>query len=380
MFHRLGLRVLLVGFVVGLMVGGTFASAPRASLAGAVSARPNVVASEPSFLKAASCFATSCWAVGYQETPEAGARTLVEHWNGTTSPSIVPSPSPYFVNTLSGVSCPSTTSCWAVGDAASRSASKALMEHWNGVSWSIVTIPSAGGLSSVSCANPTSCSAVGSAIEHWNGTRWSIEAGAVPPRSFDGGAAPIGVSCPSTTTCIAVGVADRANGQPGVWVEDWNGTSWKYVSSPDLHTSYSLLYSVTCARTTDCWAAGTELGKTPGLHPLLEHWNGTQWSLVNTPDASADLRGVKCRTTTDCVTVGFDQSTGTSRTVFEHWNGSEWTVVASPNSYDSTQLNGVSCTSTTSCFAVGWGNNWDDVGDREADAPVIEHWDGTTVS
>jgi hypothetical protein len=80
------------------------------------------------------------------------------------------------------------------------------------------------------------------------------------------------------------------------------------------------------------------------------------------------------------VTVGFDQSTGTSRTVFEHWNGSEWTVVASPNSYDSTQLNGVSCTSTTSCFAVGWGNNWDDVGDREADAPVIEHWDGTTVS
>ena len=72
-----------------------------------------------------------------------GDKTLVERWNGT-SWSIVTSPNPSGATfaVLSGVSCPSTTSCYAVGESA---LDKTLVEHWNGTSWSIVASPNPSG-------------------------------------------------------------------------------------------------------------------------------------------------------------------------------------------------------------------------------------------
>ena len=66
--------------------------------------------------------------------------TLVEHWNGT-SWSIVAAPSGSSQSQLAQVTCPSATSCYAVGHYFDGSADKTLVEHWNGTSWSIVTSP-----------------------------------------------------------------------------------------------------------------------------------------------------------------------------------------------------------------------------------------------
>ena len=91
----------------------------------------------------------------------------MERWNGT-SWSIVTSPNPSGTaeSVLSSVSCPSTTSCFAVGSNLTTSHTKTLVEHWNGTSWSIVTSPNPSGatdsaLSGVSCPTTTSCYAVG---------------------------------------------------------------------------------------------------------------------------------------------------------------------------------------------------------------------------
>jgi hypothetical protein len=78
-------------------------------------------------------------------------------------------PAPGQLSVLQGVSCPSVTSCWAVGTY--RTAGGAEVNqvlHWNGRRWSLVSVPSAGGttggfsgLRRVACVSPASCWAVG---------------------------------------------------------------------------------------------------------------------------------------------------------------------------------------------------------------------------
>jgi len=87
--------------------------------------------------------------------------------------SIMPSPNARTRGTthnsyLTGISCPSATSCTAVGYWSSRSAQKTLIESWNGTTWSIVPSPAVAGanpnsaLQSVWCASPATCLAAGS--------------------------------------------------------------------------------------------------------------------------------------------------------------------------------------------------------------------------
>jgi hypothetical protein len=56
-------------------------------------------------------------------------------------------------------------------------------------------------------------------------------------------------------------------------VEHWDGTSWSQVSSPDPHPNNSRnLRAIAAISANDIWAAGT-VG--------IENWNGTSWSLVS---------------------------------------------------------------------------------------------------
>jgi len=131
---------------------------------------------------------TSCFAVGSYSV--AGVdRSLVEHWNGHTW-SIMPSPNPTGSTgtDLSGVSCPTSTHCFAVGDSSYAvshgvlvgTAEKTLVESWNGHSWSIMRSrnPSPGGfretvLNGVSCHRNASCFAVGDFGGYPTDTAWS---------------------------------------------------------------------------------------------------------------------------------------------------------------------------------------------------------------
>jgi hypothetical protein len=65
---------------------------------------------------------------------------------------------------------------------------------------------------------------------------------------------------------------------------------------------------------------------------------------------------------TDCAAVGsYFPNHGGPSTAVEHWNGSSWAVVTSPNpptvSPPGTALESVTCTGASSCFAVGWWTN-----------------------
>ena len=74
----------------------------------------------------------------------------------------------------------------------------------------------------------------------------------------------------------------------------------------------------------------------PGSRTLIEHFNGTAWSIVPSPSPGsiAILGGVTTSNAANNVwAVGADTPAGTSgrQTLTLNWNGTAWNVVASPS-------------------------------------------------
>lgn len=272
---------------------------------------------------------------------------------------------------LYGMSCPTTTSCIAVGAIYGR-----LIERWNGTTWSLFPPPpgepqhTLSQLLSVSCASASDCVAVGAngqqfqyapRIEHWDGTAWTKPStSALPSVSILRS-----VSCASATFCVAVGDDIGGNTTTG-YIAQWDGTAWSVAATPSGDLS---LRGVSCATTTFCVAVGFN----PNSHVTSAfQWNGTAWSVMAPLNPSGtsnvSLRAVACRSTTFCVAVG----QADNQTLIERWNGTTWSVVSSPNAASAAgnKLFGVSCPSDTRCFATGAGDN----------KTLIAQWNGTAWS
>jgi hypothetical protein len=102
----------------------------------------------------------------------------------------------------------------------------------------------------------------------------------------------------------------------------------------------------------DAWAVGFH-----GLHRLTTHWDGTAWTIVPspTPGGSSDLAGVVAIAPDDVWAVGgrLDRPANALHTLVEHWDGTNWIVVDSANKGPSdNHLWGVT-TTTGRMFAVG---------------------------
>src|SRR5207302_1280382 len=143
-----------------------------------------------------------------------------------------------------------------------------------------------------------------------------------------------------------------------------------------------LLTGVTCASGSQCWAVGYN-NPTPGggVHQtVIEQWNGTSWTIVTSPNTSPnqynELHGVTCSSASDCWAVGFSDNGNAFfgeplQTLIEHWNGSSWAIVTSPNNGTATNLlNGVTCVSASQCLAVGFYFN------GAVFQTLIEQWNG----
>ncbi|HZS16021.1 MAG TPA: hypothetical protein VFC09_15615 [Candidatus Dormibacteraeota bacterium] len=322
-----------------------------------------------SYLEKVACASTTeCWAAGFSNDSSFNLSTLMERWDGT-SWTVVASPDPGTDNQLWNVACASASECWAVGQASSPPTQTALVARWNGTTWSQLTVPdpsSQDSLQGVTCVSTTDCWAVGfqsgnaaTLIEHWNGTAWTVTAS---PNSASPTNLLQAVTCVSSTECWAVGTQTNTT-----LVEKWDGTAWTIVSSPNNTSAgiaFNDLFDVTCAAASDCWAVGdATVGATGATSNLVEHWNGSAWSLVTAPDAGGGsgfsyLEGVVCQSATDCWAVGGGGTT-TGETLIEQWKGSAWAIVSSPNPASATagsELLGVTCDSGT-CWSVGDGQS-----------------------
>ena len=272
--------------------------------------------------------------------------------------SIVPSPSSSEpLNGLNSVTCVTDNDCWSVGAQQATNSepppsNHPLFEHWDGKAWS--TVPNPGPTdnsvftASVACPASNDCWAVGSTsnlqpptpqnnqfFEHWDGSVWTNVSGPVlsdPSASIRLDS----TTCVSGSDCWAVGSeTDANNGVSGATLtEHWDGSAWSVVSSPNTSpSSIDGLRSVSCVTSADCWSVGQTLAG-PSLDTLAEHWNGTAWTIVPTPNvtgADNSLAATTCVATNDCWSVGVSVSSSGFKTLFEHWDGTVWSIVASPN-------------------------------------------------
>lgn len=146
-----------------------------------------------------------------------------------------------------------------------------------------------------------------------------------------------------------------SQGQPSfrdrqILVEHWDGSSWRLSPAPDASFN-DVLAGVSALSPTDAWAVGSySTGGTGRNHLLIEHWNGTAWSIQSHPDILGELDAVEAVSTTDVWAVG----TAGGKTLAMHWNGASWTQVPTPNRGSQTNaLSDISARSSASILAVG---------------------------
>ncbi|HTW09687.1 MAG TPA: hypothetical protein VME46_19440 [Acidimicrobiales bacterium] len=371
-----------------LVVAGALAATLAAGLA-AVLPAPVAAASTPpaGSLAAVSCAGTTfCVAVGSSSTATGPRVALVEKWDGHKwTKMTLTAPAGSSGSALFGVSCPSTTTCTAVGEMATgHTSSAALVERWDGSGWQRQSVPKEAGatsvvLFSVSCVTSSSCASVGdyyttsgySALAAtYHGGDWQLVTVPVPARGTP--SALDGVSC-RPTSCTVVGyyfnrrvsnyslpLAERLTAANAV-AED--------VPQPAGVTKGGQLQAVSCPAASACEAVG--IGSTgSGSAALAYRWSAGGWSDQTLPKTPASLDGVSCPTLAVCVATGQTETTPSS-TLAYRWAGSKWEAQPTTNPPSPTDrvLAALSCPSTSDCVAVGsyfagssqhsWSELWD---------------------
>jgi hypothetical protein len=240
------------------------------------------------------------------------------HFDGTDWTGPVPSAGQPIGSGAISVSCASPTLCMAIATAGNQVVS------WNGQAWSPpTTVSGANSLEAVGCAPSGYCAAVdaqGDAFA-FSGQSWVGTSG-------DWGSVSA-ISCVSSAFCMS------ASGG----LSQWDGSQW---TMPNPYASASPFTGVSCPTTSFCVAVD-------GAGEALQ-WNGTTWSApvrIEPGQASATtigvaLAAVSCPTTSFCLAV--DDSGGALE-----WTDNAWTRTVVDGNH---KLTSVSCPAPTLCVAV----------------------------
>lgn len=285
---------------------------------------------------------------------------------------------------------------WAVGYLPSGDGTATpLAQHWDGSAWQQSAVPLPAGrshaiLTGVTAVSTSNLWAVGSSVsdsdgstatltEHWNGRRWKV----VPSADPEGSHYSVleGVTALTARNIWAVGYTLTPDGNGYSIIEHWDGTSWSIVGNADPDSAYKAsLQAVTAVSARNVWATGYYYDQTGAGVTQAQHWNGRRWKLVETPSIAgspdAEFHAVSAASGDDIWATGFYTITGsTFLPLTEHWNGTSWSVVdaAVPDDSANTYLYGVTADSTYGAWAVGYYYA-PSIG---AYRTLIERWNGT---
>ena len=237
-------------------------------------------------LNGIACASTSdCFAVGV-----AGFSPFIERWTGS-SWNVIPAADPPStgVNGLDGITCAAASDCWAVGFTSDYLGGDQALKH--------------------------------TLTERWNGSEWIAVSSQNTNSTKDNELR--SVACGSESECWAVGYHVDNGGHHQALIERWDGYSWIIVSSPSNGTQENQLNGGTCALASDCWAVGSYVNSIGVSQTLIEQWNGSSWEIVSSPNTSGThnnrLNSVTCVSESDCWAVGSSDDTGAPQTLIEHW-------------------------------------------------------------
>ncbi len=243
---------------------------------------------------------------------------------------------------LNGVSCPTNSTCFAVGDGGVIRATTD-----GGTNWTPQTSNTTQNLFDVSCPTATNCFAVG------NGgvIRATTNGGTTPWISQNSGVSNIlrEISC-SGNTCMAVGGTNTAV----VLLTTNGGASWNSLG----FLANSNFSGVSCPSSNTCVTAG-QAGR-------IFVFIGQGIAALPQVGLNNDLQGVHCPTTSACFSVANNGTIWATANGLNNWGGQ--------TSGTSQSLFGVSCSSAATCFAVG--NN----GTIRATTNGGSSWQGETTN
>jgi hypothetical protein len=225
-------------------------------------------------------------------------------------------------------------------------------------------------LESVSCQSSKSCVAAGyyspttntkdeiGIAEVWNGSTWRVsKAPAEPFSNLDT------VSCPTATYCVVGGGYETSAGS-FVWALSFDGAHWRTLSLPQPTTTnnhFQYISGVSCPSTTSCAAVGVSVNGSNHSTGITEVLSAGAWHVktVSWPAGQQSLLiSVSCPTASYCIATGglgaFTTWTN-GRAAFAIWTGSAWQAhyAPAPPSGDGNALLGVQCLSSAYCTLVG---------------------------
>jgi hypothetical protein len=338
---------------------------------------------------------TTCEALGAYEllngNSSSGWALFVETFSDTVPVSVTELATPQSAeNASSGsISCTSAGNCIAISDG--------FVFVQKSGTWSIATpVTTPAFLTSVSCVKgSTFCMAVGNdgsatangvAISYTSGTWSSSTVIPAPEPGTNIDQALFAVSCPSTTSCVAVGNRfDGNTGVSGITATDYSSGTWGTSTALSVSVSGSnpLLYTtgVSCVASGQCLAVGYYV---PELYPQDdEPWSSAlvsgTWSPIvqGEPPTSQNgsvtyynhgsFNGVTCFNAGNCLIVGgYVTHSGNTQGLYLGTNvsaaamdqgallGPVASVSSSPNPVSPGWVeDGVSCIAATSCIMVG---------------------------
>ena len=194
-----------------------------------------------------------------------------------------------------------------------------------------------------------------------------------------GGAAPHpsalnGIAAVSANDIWAVGSWGQNGGQ-GL-IEHWDGTNWSVATVLPFGT---LLFGVAAHSSRDVWAVGSIVVPGGQRQTLVEHWNGRRWVAVSSPSLGTydRLSSVCIISRNDAWAVGSSLTLGTGDVyILMHWDGTSWSLV-NGHLANSSGLGSVKAFATDNVWAVG-SKDFDY--NQNTSSTFTLHWDGTAWS
>src|SRR6266567_5051359 len=212
-------------------------------------------------------------------------------------------------------------------------------------------------------------------------TGWHVASGAVPAGDYEDRL--VAVAGSASDDVWAVGDRWPNPRQVLPLMDHWDGRRWSYSAGASLGGRQALLTSVTATASGDVWAVGhfAAVGRLPSA-PLIEHWNGSSWSLQPTHSLTR-LKTALPQALTSAVALAHDdvwvlghslQPSG-AIDVYVHWNGTSWKLLPGPDigprlgGSGSVDPTGLAAVSADDAYVIGQNATTQQL--------FIDHWDGT---
>lgn len=270
---------------------------------------------------------------------------------------------------LTGLSCVSSTLCWASGTDALGE--PVVAETTDGArTWANMTPASWGTATwwpnSIDCVSASTCWLAGQDEAHSvapalvettdGGATWTQLSNlpAITPYDPNGTYQLNGISCVSASSCVAVGGLNYSDGKAVVITTADGGSSWTLSSDPTLLKSQQL-FGVSCLTTSGgsvrCVAAADALAAA-GPVTLVSKDGGATWGHRQRFDTTGWFSSVACATVHRCWVAGGGTSVALAGSLD---GGTSWSTVSS----DTTDEEGsVSCLNGRVCVTAVDGGLW----------------------